>query len=129
MDDSSGVVLRRNKGRLNRGNVSSDGYMYKGFQFQRSRSFTHHDDVGGGRDPVLAKIFARQQQKISDAENLDSIKEKKDGGSSSGEGQGATDTDISKESKKELSSTRDEPTPELKRILNKRKSFLDDDEN
>ena len=128
MDDSSGVVMRRNKGRLGRGNVSSDGYMYQGFKFQRSRSFSHNDDGGSGRDPVLAKIFARQQQKISDAESLDSIKEKKDGGGENKEGQG--DKDTSKEAKAETSSTRDEPTPELKRILDKRKSFLDvDDEN
>ena len=127
VDDTSGVVLRRNKGRLGRGNVSSDGYMYQGFKVQRSKSMSHGDDTGGGgRDPVLAKIFARQQQKINDAESLDAIREKKAGGGSESQAQG--DTEASRESKSQ-SSTQDEPTPELKRILDKRKSFLDDDEN
>lgn len=131
VDDTSGVVLRRNKGRLGRGNISSDGYMYQGFKLQRSKSMSQGDDTpGGGRDPVLAKIFARQQQKISDAESLDAIKEKKAGGGGGGsesEGQ-QSETNLSREARAQ-SSTRDEPTPELKRILDKRKSFLDDDEN
>ncbi len=140
VDDASGVVLRRNKGRLGRGNISSDGYMYQGFKIQRSHSMSHGDDYtpGGGRDPVLAKIFARQQQKISDAESLDAIKEKKAAGGAAGGGEAGEggseseaqqdDANMSRETRAQ-SSTRDEPTPELKRILDKRKSFLDDDEN
>ena len=123
-DDSSGVMLRKNKGRLGRGNISSDGFMYQGYRMQRSKSMNQGEDVGGGRDPVLAKIFARQQQKITDAESLDSIREKK-AGTAETEGHG----DVSKEAKDQSSATRDEPTPELKRILDKRKSFLEDDEN
>lgn len=120
VDDSSGVILRKNKGRLGRGNISSDGFMYQGFRLQRSRSMNQGDEVGTGRDPVLAKIFARQQQKISDAENLDAIREKKTGTS---ESEGQVDSDLTK------SQSSGEPTPELKRILDKRKSFLEDDEN
>ena len=127
VDDASGVVLRRNKGRLGRGNISSDGYMYQGFKIQRSKSMSHGDDTpGGGRDPVLAKIFTRQQQKISDAESLDAIKEKKAVGGSELETQQG-DANVSRETRAQ-SSSRDEPTPELKRILDKRKSFLDDDD-
>lgn len=127
-DDSSGVMLRKNKGRLGRGNISSDGFMYQGFgRIQRSKSMNQGDDTGtsSGRDPVLAKIFARQQQKITDAESLDAIREKRAGGS---EVEGEGDTSISKEMKAPSSSTRDEPVPELKKILDKRKSFLEDDE-
>lgn len=123
MDDSSGVMLRKNKGRLGRGNIASDGYMYQGFKIQRSRSMNQGDDTGVGRDPVLAKIFARQQQKITDAEGLDAIREKK---AVASESEAQVDLDISKEAKSPSSG---EPTPELKRILDKRKSFLEDDEN
>ena len=125
VDDTSGVVLRRNRGRSGRGNISSDGFMYQGFKLQRSRSMTHGEDAGGGRDPILARIFARQQQKITNAENLDAIKEKKVTGGSESVPQG--DKGITRETKVQ-SSTHDEPTPELKRILDKRKSFLDDDD-
>ena len=125
MDDTSGVLMRRNKGRMGRGNISSDGYMYQGFMLQRSRSMSQGEDGGSGRDPVLAKIFARQQQKITDAESMDSIREKK---AATGESGAQADANVSREAKSQ-SSTRDEPTPELKRILDKRKSFLDDDNN
>lgn len=94
-----------------------------GFKFQRSSSLSLRGPPSQS-DPKLAQILARQQQKIND--NLDCIHEKTAG------------DDVSRESRsqnlpppppplRKRSNTFDSSGSELRKILQKRKSFVEDD--
>ena len=118
-DDTSDVVLRKNRGRLGMGTVASDGHAYQNYPLLRSKSFGQSEEV----DPKLAKILARRHQQISESESLESIDESKRSEQMSEE---ATGSDTPK-SRRESSPAVTEEDPKLMKILEKRKSFLEDD--
>lgn len=120
-DDSSEVVLRKNRGRLGMGNVASDGYAYQNYPLQRSKSFGQTEEV----DPKLAKILARRHQQISESESLDSIEETRKSEQSPRETTAIAKS--SRESSRDSSPAVTEEDPKLRKILEKRKSFLEED--
>lgn len=119
-DDSHQVVLRKNKGRLGMGNIASDGYAYQNYPLQRSKSFGQNEEV----DPKLAQILAKRHKQISQSESLESIDESK-------KSEQTPEPVVSRltKSSRDSSPAITEEDPKLKRILEKRKSFLEDDDD
>lgn len=116
-DDSSDVVLRKNKGRKGR-TIVSDGFAYQNSGLQRSKSM-NVDDV----DPALANILARQHQRIEDAENLEAIQERK----TQNERKSSSPPPVApKRAHARSNSATSDASPELQKILEKRTSFVED---
>ena len=119
-DDSSDVVLRKNKGRKGRA-VVSDGFAYQNSSFQRSKSM-NADEF----DPALANILARQHQRIEEAENLEAIQEQKTQPSQNGGKSKSSSPPPVRPKRARANSGVREPSPELQKILEKPKSPVED---